>query len=382
MFEDLVVPKTIALYSSDCFATFNFRGSFIKKVIKQGHRVVCFLPNSDHETQLLILGLGAEIIHVDIKRTSMNIFHISKELFSLLKAMNNVKPDILFCFFIKPNLIGGLVVKMFKNVRFVCIIEGAGSLFSERFSSTWFKQCLQKIMFKIYRFSLISCKCVMFLNKEDVNQFLSLNLITEKQVKFIGAIGVNLKKYKFIKKDIQDPIFLMCARIVKEKGILEFIEASKIIVSKYRQAQFFLLGGLDDNPSALTKVELLSLLKGSPVLWYGHKDVTPFLEKSTCFVLPTFYREGSPRSIQEALAASLPVITTNIPGCKDLVVHGKTGFLIAPRCISSLVGAMEKIVTNPKLGLVMGVKGRQFAEKYLDSNSADDRMYDALIGDI
>lgn len=381
MVEDLIMPKTIAIYSSDCFATFNFRGSFIKKVIDQGHRVVCFLPNSDHDTQLLILELGAEIFHVDIRRTSMNIFHIPIEILSFIRAMNDIKPDILFCFFIKPNLIGGLVIKLFKNVRFVCIIEGAGSLFSKRFSSTWFKRCFQKIMLKVYRFSLINCKCVMFLNEEDVNQFLSLNLISTKQVKFIGAIGVDLEKFAFPERNIQDPIFLMCARIIKEKGVVEFIEASKMIVTKYQKAQFFLLGGLDDHPSALTKGELVSLLEGSPVIWYGHTEVTPFLKKSTCFVLPTFYREGSPRSIQEALAASLPVITTNIPGCKELIVHDETGFLIKPQCVDSLVKAMEKIIINPRLGLNMGIRGRKFAEKHLNCNVVDKLMYNALIGD-
>ena len=157
----------------------------------------------------------------------------------------------------------------------------------------------------------------------------------------------------------------MIARLLREKGIFEYVEAARAVKCQYPQARFILLGGLDPNPGALSREKAQSWVDERVVEWPGHVAVRPWLEQASVYVLPS-YREGVPRSTQEALAMARPVITTDVPGCRETVIEGDNGFLVPVRDTKALAAKMVTFIENPTLIARMGKRSRELAEKRFD----------------
>jgi Glycosyltransferase len=173
--------------------------------------------------------------------------------------------------------------------------------------------------------------------------------------------------------------FLLAARLLREKGIVEYAEAARLVRSRHADARFILLGGLDTNPGGLRRDEIDAWVSEGVLEWPGHvPDVRPWLARASVYVLPSYYREGVPRSTQEAMAMARPVITTDAPGCRETVIDGRNGFLVPPRDPMSLAEAMERFVLDPELIVSMGEESRRIAEERFDVKRINRRMMEAM----
>jgi len=197
----------------------------------------------------------------------------------------------------------------------------------------------------------------------------------------LGGIGVDLERFTYIPFDNQNPVsFVFIARLLREKGVYEYLEAAKKIKSEHPETTFYILGGFDDkNPFALRKSELDSYLSSGIVEYPGHvENVADYLIRSSVFVLPSFYREGVPRSTQEAMAIGRPIITTDVPGCRETVEDGINGYLIHPFDADDLADKMLKFIEQPELINKLGRESRRIAELKFDVNEVNGKLISIL----
>ena len=195
---------------------------------------------------------------------------------------------------------------------------------------------------------------------------MSLKILQAEKVVGVYPTGVDLAEWKALPA-VQDPItFSLVGRMLRDKGVREFVAAARELKSMNPSVRFCLIGGADTNPGAIAEAELLDWKREGVVEWTGHVDVKPWLERTSVFVLPSSYREGVPRSTQEAMAMGRAVVTTDVPGCRETVVDGRNGFLVRPDDAKSLRVAMQKFIDNPKLISDMGRESRKMAEECFD----------------
>lgn len=370
----MLVKKKILILSSDAFSLVNFRGTFIARLVNEGHIVYCMAPKLVGEFAKDVNALGAVPINIQMSRNSFSPLLFLMEVFNLYKMLKSLEIEVLFSYFMQPNIIAGFAARLFKNIHFVALVEGAGYVF-DRSAKGLLRRILRYIIVKLMILAFKSANTVIFLNERDKNEYCELGIVNNNHVAVLGPIGVDLGLYHRVREcPNKELIFVMCARLIKEKGIETYITAATIVSKKHNKVRFLLMGGVDSNPSSYSYDDMVRILVGSPVEWLGHVKVLPFIMEADVFVLPTYYREGVPRSIQEAMAASLPVITTDIDGCRDIVRHGKTGYLIQPRSVDDLVSYMYMFINNPDTILPMGREARNFAEINFDFNKIDERL--------
>ncbi|MGI9550961.1 MAG: glycosyltransferase family 4 protein [Aurantibacter sp.] len=363
------MPKTkILLIASFDRSLINFRGDFISELLKQGFEVLCAAPNFENDIVQKINEMGAVAIPIELQRTGLNPFKDFRTVRQLRKVIKENQIDLVFPYTIKPVIYGSFAAKRL-NVPVISLITGLGLTFS-RVSLKY--RFLETITTFLYRRALRTNKAVVFQNDDDRLLFISKKIVKEKQVlEVVHGSGINIDRFEYrtnIKK-MEDPIkFIVVGRMIESKGILLFIEAAKKLKEEYAQAEFHLVGMPPKGvTSGLTLTFLKGLQKEGTIFFHGlQKNVIPVLTSSDVFVLPSFLREGVPRSILEALAIGLPIITTDMPGCKGTVQKDKNGILIPPKQLDSLVDAMRYFLDNPDRIESMGKSSRRLAEEKFD----------------
>ena len=230
------------------------------------------------------------------------------------------------------------------------------------------KKFLQNLIiyFQRWIFSYAKIK-VIVQNKDDKNFLIRQKIIDKNKIISIKGSGVDLNKFKYSDHKNSKKIVLFPSRLLKNKGILEFLEASKMLSEKYPEWQFLLLGSADyDHPTTIKQNQLNEYLKIKNIKWMGFRsDMYKFYKKCSIVCLPS-YREGMPKSLLEAAAVGRPVVTTNVIGCKDAIINNKTGFLVPPRNTSELTNSIEILMNNIKIRSKFGKSGRELAEKTFD----------------
>jgi glycosyltransferase involved in cell wall biosynthesis len=250
---------------------------------------------------------------------------------------------------IKPVIYSGLILKFFKKISYYPLITGLGYAFSKR--NTIKQKIFKFLMIKLYTQGLKSSNKIIFQNKDDQSLFLKLKIIKKKKISnVVNGSGVDLSLYPLTNLPSK-PIFLMIARLLVEKGVREFVEAAKIVRLRFPNAKFQLVGGLDQNPLSISSKELHLWINQGNIEYLGElKSVQSILQSSKFFVLPS-YREGTPRSILEALSTGRPIITTDTPGCRETVIHEKNGLLVPVRNATALAKAMIKLLNEKEENL-------------------------------
>jgi len=359
--------KKIAVISNDAFSLINFRRPLIREMVKLGHEVYALAPNYTKETQIDVQSLGAKPISYYLDRTGSRP---SRDLLSFLDLYRNIKrlkPDIVYSYTIKPNIYGILAASISRVSIRVAEVTGLGYIFiPSNGKVTIRKNMLQRLVKWLYRLSYRHATHVFFHNPDDLREFSEMKIVDPLKAKCIGGTGLDLEEWPMMPSFSSPMTFTLVGRLLKEKGIYEFISAAKRMKLKLRDVKFLLVGGLDINPGTVSLEDVENWVKEGIVEWAGEvKDVHPFLSRTSVFVLPS-YREGVPRSTQEAMAMGRPVITTDAPGCRETVIDGVNGFLIPPRDVDALVEAMEKFILCPELIMRMGKESRKLAEERFD----------------
>lgn len=368
-----------AFVTSQAFTLINFRGSLISRLTAEGVEVFALAPDYDKYSRESVRALGAIPIDCALSRTGTNPFIDILNTFKLALTLSRVKPDITFCYSTKPVIFGLIAAFLARIPKRIAMIEGLGFVYTASNEKlTLLRILLKNMVSLLYRFALLLADKVIFLNDDDINDFLKSNLVSAKKVIKLGGIGVDLDEWKPTPLPLNPVTFVLAARLLREKGIVEYAEAAKKVKNKYPSTRFLLLGSLDENPGSLSESEVLAWVSQDIIEWPGQVSVKDWYSKASVFVLPS-YREGVPRSTQEAMAMGRPVITTLVPGCKDTVVEGVNGFLVPPRDSQVLADSMIKFVEQPDLIKKMGAASRALAHSRFDVHKINSTLLSILL---
>lgn len=360
-------PKILIIASFDR-SLLNFRGDFISALVKNNFEVFCAAPEFQKKTVSALHALGVQTVAIQMESTGLNPIKDFKCILELKRVIKTHQIDLVFPYTIKPVIYGSIAARQL-HVPVFSLITGLGFTFS---GVSFKSKILQQITQLLYREGLRKNRVVIFQNRDDRALFLDKGIITPKQkTAVVDGSGINLERFTFRihHKTKKDSIkFIIVARLIKEKGVALFMEAAKQLKPLYPLAEFHVVGAPPPNNSSGISVDILeSLDKAKIIVSHGHlPNVLPVLSDADIFVLPSYYREGVPRSILEALSIGMPIITTQMPGCRETVVPEKNGFLIPPQELDPLIEAMEFFLTQPEQIAIMGKASRELAEQKFD----------------
>lgn len=331
--------------------------------IKRGYEVHIACGITDKKEYLESLGF---LVHqLSITRSSIAIKTELKTIIEIYKIIKNINPNILEFFTIKPVLYGGMISRFLSVEKKVFYITGLGYVFITK----GLKGLIVRSMVKmLYRFA-ISGKSSLIITENiyDKELISKLNTASSNQIKIIRGAGVDLAQYRYIKEDNEALKVSMACRLLKDKGVFEYVEAARMLKSKLPNVKFELCGDVDKhNPSSLTDVDIEKIKRDNFVKLYGFSsDIAGVFASSNIVVLPS-YREGLPRVLIEAAACGRAVVTTDVPGCRDAIEPNVTGVLCKPRDAKSLSDEIEKLMLDRNLRNRMGRAGRKLAEEEFD----------------
>lgn len=329
----------------------------------------------------VIIENGLKAIDLPMNRSGMSIFEELKTLRFLYKLYKKEQPDVVHHVGMKTILWGTLAARFSKVHGIVNAISGLGGFFADDNNGL-----LSKIMPKVLKFShnRPNLLCI-FQNDDDWGLYVKYGIIKHYQGRFIKGSGVDLNDYCYTPEPKEGKIkVIITARMIVEKGIFLLTEAAERLRSKYEEkAEFWLAGGLDDHPGAITEQQLNDVCDGKYIQWLGYRtDVCDLLKQSHIVAFPSYYMEGLPKSLIEADAIGRPIITSNSVGCKETVVDGVNGFLIKPKDVDALTEKLDLLISNTELRQNMGRESRMYAEKYFDIEIVKERhlkIYNELI---
>lgn len=373
--------KKIILISTVASSFYGFRADLIRTLLKKGHQVYAFTSEYTAEDLKKIEKLGATPITYTLNRGGLNPLADIIATYRLSKKIKAINPDLVFSYFSKPVIFGTLAAKLAKAPRIIGMLEGLGYTFTDQPEGLSKKtQLIKRIQIFLYKIALPQLDQLVFLNPDDPKDLLEKYAIQVKKVEVLGGIGLNLEHYKYSTNFTSDISFIFIARLLAEKGIHDYIEAAKIVKEKYPLVKFIVLGAIDKEAlGSLKEEELASLVKTNIIEYPGHvSNVSEWIENSSVFVLPSYYREGVPRSTQEAMAIGRAIITTDVPGCRETVVDGVNGFLVPKWNPKALAEKMIYFIENPEQTQVMGTESYKIAVEKFDAEKVNQRLVNIL----
>ncbi|WP_035219977.1 glycosyltransferase family 4 protein [Desulfatibacillum aliphaticivorans] len=372
------MAKKIALVSRCAWTLYNFRAGLMRVLKSQGHEVLGGgARGGGFAAKIRAIGVPFKNLPLDMK--GINPVSDIGFFLAMFFWYRKEKPDIAHHFTIKPVIYGSIAARLAGAPKVIAAITGLGYVFTGSGNPL-----LQSLVEFMYRAAFMCCDHVFFLNPSDMDFFVSKGIIQENKAELLPGEGVDCAHFDgglFPAPNPEEPpVILMVARLLKDKGIYEYVEAARIAAKKGSNARFCLLGGRDErNPTVVDARDLEEWIKTGVVEWFGEtEDVRPFIASASIVVLPS-YREGAPRSLMEASAMSRPVVATNVVGCRDVVMDGKTGLLTPLKDSQALAEAILYLLDNPEKAQEMGRQGRSFIlNKYSEQIVIDSilKIYD------
>jgi len=351
----------IMVFEGHTDSLLKLRGSLLSAFVKEGNQVIACAPENNTRIVKSLTKLGVIFQDIPIKRTGMNPINDIRTLFLLYRLFQKEHPDILLACNIKPVIYGSLAARFAGVNKCYSMITGLGFAFKR---NTFKGKLINFLVCQLYRLSLKRNKAIFFQNLDDRRLFHELKLIGKNtNAVLVNGSGVDLDFYA-VAPAVKEPIvFLLIARLIKEKGIEEYVEAARQIRKRYSEVSFHLVGWFDSNPSVFKKSKVREWQNEGIVEYLGvADDVRPFIAACSVYVLPSNYREGTSRTILEAMSMGRPIITTDAPGCRETVKDGENGFLVPVKDVNALVQAMERFILEPELISKMGKRSREIAE--------------------
>jgi len=368
--------KTIAIVINTSWNIFNFRLGLLKALQEDGYRIVAIAPKDEYSEKLEALGF--EYHNIDINNKGTNPLEDAKLVLAFYKLYKKIAPDVILQYTIKPNIYGSMAAGML-GVPVISNISGLGTVFLNDSLSSKIARLLYKIALKVP-------KKVFYQNTHDRELFIRSNLVKEGKTDLLPGSGIDTEKFKPVdiehkRKDIVQ--FLFIARLVKDKGLVEYVEAARRITNAlgvHRKTEFCILGSFyPGNPTAITEDEMQVWENEGSVKYLGTSDdVKSVITEADCIVLPS-YREGLSRVLLEAASMAKPIITTNVPGCREVVDDGVNGYLCEVKDADSLAEQMEKmILLSDEERREMGRKGRKKVMNEFDEKIVIGKYQDAI----
>ncbi len=366
------MAKTVLISINASWNIINFRKGLIRGLQDAGYRVVVAAPEDAYSRQ--ISELGAEYIPLDMDKQGLSPPRDLLLLARYFILLRRVRPDIFLGYTAKPNVYGSLACRALA-IPVINNVAGLGTAF---IAEGW----LTRLVTRMYRLAFGSSKTVFFQNPEDMRLFLDKGIVREHQARLLPGSGIDLELFKPASASGMDGKFrfLLVARLLWDKGVREYVEAARTLRASHPDARFQILGFTDvENRTAVSRATVDEWGAEGVIEYLGPADdVRPFIAAADCVVLPS-YREGLPRVLLEAAAMGKPLIATDVPGCRDVVEHGKNGFLCAVRDGASLGAAMTKMIDLlPFERQQLGAFGRRKVEAGFDEKIVVDRYLSAI----
>lgn len=370
----------VAIIGTTAHSILGFRIDLIKSLIAKGHEVYAFAQDYQQSSKQAVEDLGAVAVQYRFNRTGLNPFVDLVNTYKLVKQLKFYGIEQTFCYFTKPVIFGTLAAVLAGVKRRYAMLEGLGFTFTSQAEGIPFKtKLLKRVQVFLYQCTLPYLNRLILLNNDDKVDLIDHYKINIKNINVLGPIGLNLADYSYSQAPVDPVSFLFIGRLLKEKGIFEYVNAAKLVKVKYPTAQFIILGSIDtENPGGLSKYQLDKLIDEQVVNWPGFvTDIAQWLQETSIFVLPS-YREGFPRSTQEAMAIGRAVITTDVPGCRETVQEGVNGFLVAPYSAEVLADKMCYFIEHPEKVIEMGNNSYQIAQQNFDAAKVNERLIELL----
>ncbi|HEX7871596.1 MAG TPA: glycosyltransferase family 4 protein [Sphingobium sp.] len=368
----------ILMLSSLSYSLVNFRGALLRSLLEQGHEVVACAPDRDATVEFTLERMGIEFRLTPMDRAGTNPFRDLATLLTYMRLMREERPDAVIAYTQKPIIYGGLAMRLTGRRGFHALMSGLGYIYSPEADS---RRLLRRMVSGLYRMGVARAETIFVFNSDDRHTMIDNRIIGfDHHVVQIGGSGIDTAHFVECPMPRTPPVFLMIARLMRDKGVREFVEAARIVKAQHPQACFRLLGRPEPgNPTGCSPEELAEWVASGVIEHLPEtRDVRPHLAASHVFVLPSFYREGLPRTLLEALSTGRPIITTDMPGCREVVEPGVNGWLVPPRDSRALANAMLEALNNrPQLG-DMAARSREIALERYDAQKVNSQIIDCL----
>lgn len=366
------------------YSLVGFRGDMLRSMVELGHEVLAMAPEDEPAVREALREIGVRYRTIPLRRAGMNPIHDAATTLALVRALRAFRPDAVFVYSVKPVIYGSLAARLVGVPLRAAMITGTGSAFSGGPGRV--RRGLAWIVRRLYRTALAGVHVVFFQNPDDEGLFRSLGLVGRRgqRIVRVGGSGVDLGQYSPTPLPAGPTTFLLIGRVIRDKGIAEYVAAARRVRTVHPDARFRLLGPLDVNPTAISREELDGWVAAGDLEYLGETDdVRPMLAEAHVGVLPS-YGEGMPRSILEAMAMARPVIVTDVPGCRETVVPGHNGYLVPARDPEALAAAMARLIEEPERLAEMGRESRRLAEERFDVRIVNRTIIEAmgLAGDL
>ncbi|BAK66258.1 putative glycosyltransferase [Sphingobium sp. SYK-6] len=363
----------VVLTGNTCFKIANFRQGLLNALLERGCDVVVLAPPDGYRDRLEAMGCRVQPLPMDRNGTSP--LAETALLWRIHRFLRRERPDIVFGYTIKNNIYAGLACRQL-GISFVPNVTGLGPAFNDT-------GALNRLVRGLYGLAFARARAVFFQNPDDRAIFLDAGLVEGDRARLLPGSGVDLHRFaqQPMPQGGSSTVFLLVARLLWDKGVGLFVEAARAVRARHPEARFQLLGPLDPaSRSGIPLAQIEDWVREGVIDYLGQtEDVRPALASADCVVLPSWYREGTPRVLLEAAATGRPVITTDMPGCRDAVDPGRTGFICAPRDRDALVAELERFLAlSPDARIAMGRAARARAEASFDEQAVISAYFDHL----
>ena len=324
---------------------FNFRGDLIRDMIAQGHEVLVVGPNLEYVDDIYALGVS-KFIEVKLVKDNTSISGDLHYLKQLKQVMREHKPDLVFSYTIKPVIYGSIAAKKAGVPRIYAMVTGLGRVYA---SGGIKARAIRLVTKMLYKRAFKACNRVIFQNRDDIEELLAQGYLCKEKTVCVNGSGVNMER--FIRTPLpEEPVFLMVSRIIREKGVMEYCQAARIVKQQFPNARFILLGGFDSSIGALKPEDLQPYVDEGSIEFPGEvKDPVSYYQQAAVFVLPSYYREGLPRTLLEAMSCGRVIVTTDWPGCREPVEDGVNGYMIPVKDADVLADRLLKLAGDRDL---------------------------------
>lgn len=353
----------IAVLSSHTPSLFWFRIDMMLDFIKRGHEVFALGNEAEADWIDRFSEKGITYRQIKVERNGTNPIKDIKSVGSIKSVLAEIKPDKIFTYQAKTIIYGTIAANKLGITEVYPLVAGLGSLFLKEDIKT---KAVRKILMTEYRYAMRKCRTVFFQNRDDEKTFRDMKAVNKEQTTvMLHGSGVNLERFT-VQPAPERFAFLCISRLIRDKGVYEYLEACRRVKAVRPDIRCMLVGPFDTNPSSLTQEELQSYIDDGSIEYFGEQtDVVPYLAQCSVYVLPS-YREGTPKTVLEAMACSRAIITTDVPGCRDTIEDQVQGLLVPAKDVDQLANAMLKLADDPAAVAEMAASGRQKAEELYD----------------
>ena len=375
--EDMSNPK-IMMNSGRIKVFFTTRRRLVHSIQERGYDIT--IGGYEQENKTLCDEYGLDFAHIPFARAGLNPFADLKAIRAYTEVMRREKFDIVHSYTAKPNIYGSIAAKRAGIKNIYPTVNGLGYVFTKGTVNGMKAKAVLAITSMLYKKAFSCATKVFFQNRDDAEEMISRGLIKKDKCVIISGSGIDLNMFPFSEMPVTPMVFMMATRLLVSKGVRNYFEAARIVKRQFPQVVFRLAGALDSNPDGIKKEELDEYIADGTIEFLGFVDMSKELRNCSAFVLPSFYREGIPHAVLEAMSVGRAIITCNTPGCKETVKEvdetgkGKNGFLIEPNNSELLAERMIWMIKNPEKVKQMGMESRQYAEDRFEVGKVNDMM--------